>query len=206
MDWVPHIDIWIIFILMAGLLIPQMFALVTEEIGVKRKGFRGRNEAVATLAVIALYVCLRMVTHAQAVAALVARSYGTDVARNVAALPNSQSPFHWLGMVETESAWHFFTVAALGGSTQITGDRTSYKPEESSALNVARNSAAAREFLERARFPTATVQIYGDGSRVTLREANAERLTDGRQVAAVIDLDSGGRVLEQGLEWDPATK
>ncbi len=38
LDWLPHIDAWIIAILLAALLLPELTRLVTEEIGAKARG------------------------------------------------------------------------------------------------------------------------------------------------------------------------
>jgi inner membrane protein len=207
-DWLPQLDIWLILVLLAALLLPNLFGLITDEIGAKPKGIRGRKEAVASLLVIALYICLRMVTHAEAVVVLASRSYGGELARTAAALPGSQSPFRWMGMVETESAWHFFDVAvAPGGNAQVTGDRIAYKPEDSPTLQAARLTQTARRFLQRARFPKATVEKNeAGGARVTLREAFADRYSTGSLVMAVVDLDSNGKILQEGLAWDAVAK
>lgn len=207
-DWVPQLDIWIIFILLAALLLPQMFGLVTDEIGVKSKGIRGRKEAAASLLVIAVYICLRIVMHAEAVAVLASRSYGGELARTTAVLPVSQSPFRWLGMVETESAWHFFNIVVTpGGNSQSTGDGTFYKPEDSPILDAARNTRTARQLLQRSRFPKATIEKNETGgARVFFREAYGDHYSNGSLVMAVVELGSSGQILQEELDWDASAK
>jgi len=46
-DCLPSIDLWILALLIAGILVPELFRLVTSEIGVKDKRPRGRNGALA---------------------------------------------------------------------------------------------------------------------------------------------------------------
>ncbi|GAC1615730.1 MAG: hypothetical protein PVS2B2_20440 [Candidatus Acidiferrum sp.] len=207
-DWLPHLDIWILLILLAGLLVPKLFGLVTDEIGVKSKPIRGRREAAASLFLVVLYICLRIVLHADAIAALASRSYGADLPRTIAALPVSQSPLRWLGLVETEGAWHLLNADIVpGGNPKISGDRTLYKPEDSPALNTARNTPAALRFLRNARFPKATVEKTESGvTRVTFREAHVEGSSSTFRVAAIVDFDSGEQILKQQLGWEPATK
>src|SRR5271168_1107942 len=41
LDWLPRFDLWILAFLLAGILIPQLLALITEEIGAKSPGPRG---------------------------------------------------------------------------------------------------------------------------------------------------------------------
>src|SRR6267378_2746261 len=52
-EWVAHFDLWILLILLAGVLLPQLLALVTEEIGAKSKSPRGRLGAIIALAAFA---------------------------------------------------------------------------------------------------------------------------------------------------------
>src|SRR2546422_7220663 len=106
LDWLPHLDLWILGILLAGTLLPMLSRLVTEEIGAKSKGPRGKVGASLSLATTILYIVLRFVLHGNAVAALESRTYRGESARKAAAFAESGSPFRWHGIVETESALH----------------------------------------------------------------------------------------------------
>src|SRR5258706_10119294 len=108
LDWLPHLDLWILGILLAGILLPMLSRLVTEEIGAKSKGPRGKVGASLSLATMILYIVLRFVLHGNAIAALESRTYRGESARRFAAFPESASPFRWHGIVETESALHGF--------------------------------------------------------------------------------------------------
>src|ERR1700756_2350467 len=66
-DWVARFDLWILVILLAGALLPQLLALVTEEIGAKSKGPRGRIGAIIALLGVFCYVGARAVLHGNAV-------------------------------------------------------------------------------------------------------------------------------------------
>ena len=207
-DWLPPVDIWIILILLAGLILPLLFGMVTDEIGVKSKAIRGRREAAASLLIVAFYISLRMLTHAEATFTLLSRSYAGNLPRATAALPVSQSPFRWLGTVETESAWHLLDLAvAPAGAVKIVADHTYYKPEDSVALATALNTPAAKQFLQHARFPKAGVgkNEFG-GTRVTLREVVADHYSNIPLVLAVVDLDRMGNVQQEELAWDSSAK
>src|SRR5712664_3813796 len=101
-DWVAHFDLWILLIFLAGALLPQLFALVTEEIGAKSKMPRGRIGAGLALLAVFIYIGARFILHGNAVAMMEARTYRGELPRRVAAFAASDSPFHWRGLVETE--------------------------------------------------------------------------------------------------------
>src|SRR5258707_11377321 len=69
-DWVAHFDLWILLILLAGVLLPQLLALVTEEIGAKSKSPRGGFWPIITLAAMAIYAGGRAILHANGVAGM----------------------------------------------------------------------------------------------------------------------------------------
>jgi len=166
-DWLPHLDLWILGILLAGILFPTLSRLVTEEIGAKSKGPRGKVGASLALAAMILYVVLRFVLHGNALAALESRSYRGESPRKTAAFPESGSPFRWLGIVETVSALHEVEVdVSPGASFNPDAALTSYKPEPSPALDAARDTAVARRFFQAARFPKATVEKTPGGFHI----------------------------------------
>ena len=204
LDWLPHLDLWILGILLAGILLPMLSGLVTEEIGAKSKGPRGKIGASLSLAAVILYVVLRFVLHGNAIAVMESRSYRGESARKVAAISESGSPFLWHGVVETESALHDLEID-LGPGSSFDPDSaiTSYKPEASAALDAARDSAAARRFLQGARFPKATVEKAPDGIRITLRSfPYSGDSASAKRVQAVITTDPTGKILSQELAWD----
>src|SRR6266705_2007582 len=85
LDWVAQADLWILGILLAGILLPVLSRLVTEEIGAKSKGPRGKVGASLALAVMILYVVLRFVLHGNALAVMESRTYRGESPRTVAA-------------------------------------------------------------------------------------------------------------------------
>jgi len=208
LDWLPHLDLWILGILLAGILFPTLSRLVTEEIGAKSKGPRGKVGASLALAAMILYVVLRFVLHGNALAALESRSYRGESPRKTAAFPESGSPFRWLGIVETVSALHEVEVdVSPGASFNPDAALTSYKPEPSPALDAARDTAVARRFLQVARFPKATVEKTPGGFHIILRAFPYSRVVSpGLRVHALIDTDPSGKILSQELAWDPTSQ
>ena len=207
LDWLANIDLWILGILLAGILLPALSRLVTEEIGAKSKGPRGKVGASLALTGMLLYTVLRFVMHGSALAPLESRTYHGESPRQAAAFPESSSPFHWKGIVETASALHEVEIEA-GPAVSFDPDSaiTSYKPEPSPALDAARDTPVARRFLQAARFPKATVETTTDGFRLLLRTFPYSRdVSFGLRVHALIETDPAGKILSQELAWDPAS-
>jgi len=208
LDWLPHADLWILGILLAGILLPALSRLVTEEIGAKSKGPRGKVGASLALAGMLLYIVLRFVLHGNALAALESRTYRGESPRKAAALPESSSPFRWEGIVETASALHELEIE-VGPAASFDPDSaiTSYKPEPSPALDAARDTTAARRFLRAARFPKATVEKTPDGFIITLHAfPYTGDARSGWRVEALIKTDASAKVLSQELAWDPVSR
>jgi len=208
LDWVAHLDLWVLGILLAGILLPTLSGLVTDEIGAKSKGPKGRIGASVALAAMVLYFGARAILHSNAVAAAQSRTYRGESPRRVAAFAESGSPFRWHGIIETESALHEVEVE-VGPAANFDPDsaRTSYKPEPSLALDAARSTAVARQFLQAARFPKASVEKTPDGFQITLRDFPYTRdVRSGLRVQATIDTDLAGKILSQQLTWNPLSQ
>jgi membrane-bound metal-dependent hydrolase YbcI (DUF457 family) len=203
-DWVAHFDLWILLILLAGALIPQLLALVTEEIGAKSKVPRGRVGAILAVLAVFIYVGTRFVLHGNAVAMMEARTYRAELPRRVAAFAESDSPFHWRGLVETERAFHYLDLnLASGSSFNPDAAVVHYKPESSVPLDAARATESVRRFLEAAKFPRATVEKTNTGYHVQLRDlVQLQEARSGRRVIAIVETDANAKVLSDELAWD----
>src|SRR5882762_6740904 len=203
-EWVAHFDLWILLILLAGVLLPQLLALVTEEIGAKSKNPRGRFGAIIALAAIVIYVGGRAILHGNGVAVMEARTYRGELPRRVAAFAESDSPFHWRGIVETERAFHELDLNLAGGAAfNPDAAVVYYKPESSAALEAARTTESVRRFLGTARFPKASVEKTNTGYRVQIRDLAEQREGRARRsVIAIVETDSTGKVLNDELTWD----
>ncbi len=203
-DIADSVDAWMIFFLMAGLLVPELFRLVLEEIGSKPKK-RGRQRgAIVGLSLVALFVAGRALAHARAVALLDSREYRGQAPLQVAAFPHPSNPLVWSGVVETDNALVNVNVP-LGPGSAFDPDLADvhFKPEDSLALKNAVKSATAIEFLSYARFPLANIEPDGGGFQVRLRDMRfASELPGRRGIIAVIHLNAQSRVIDGHLEFD----
>jgi len=177
--------------------------LVGTEIGSKEKRPRGRIGAIVSLAFVLLYIGVRATIHSNTAAAIEARSYQGESPRKVAVFPESVSLFMWHAIVETDRALHELTVDTAPGS-QFDPERgvTLYKPEPSAMLEQAQNSHAAKQFLQTAMFPKASIETTQEGYAVQLRDLRYAVSADtSREVAVLVKLDVSGKLVEEMLVW-----
>lgn len=203
LDLVANLDPWLLAILVAAILLPELFRLVGEEIGARNKRPRGRNGAMIGFAFVAVYITLRSVAHGNAVAALDAHTIAGEMPRRAAAFPDSTSPLLWHGIVETESAINLVTLRSAGGEvTDATGVTTLHKPEPSPILSAAQNSPAAMVFVKFARFPKATVVKETAGYSVEIQDLQDQAAeANHRAIFADITLDKNRQVVSSQLQW-----
>lgn len=214
LDWFPLADLPILGLFIAAVLLPKLARLVSEEIGARSKGPRGRTAAIFVLALVGIYIGARALLHANAVATLDARTYRGEMPKSVAAIPAvgrlslSGGIFAWDGLVETDRAIYTLGLEVGPGSTfDPESARPSYKPEPSPALTAALRTVTAQRLLAATRFPKASVEKMLDGYRVLIRSFPYDAGADyGRRVQAIIDVDAAGKVLSETLAWDPASE
>jgi membrane-bound metal-dependent hydrolase YbcI (DUF457 family) len=202
-DCLTFVDPLILTTLVAAILLPLLFHLVSDEIGARDNDPRGKVGAIIALAVIALYIGARAMLHTNAVAALDSRTYHGELPRRTAAFPVFTSPLTWKGIVETESALHEITVE-IAQATALNTDAAVaiYKPEASPVLDAARNDPIAVAFLRVARFPKATIEKTEAGYRVELQDLRyAAAGSPRREIAAFFELNSAGKIVTQELVW-----
>lgn len=202
-DYLPRIDPWILTLLLAGILLPELFRLVGSEIGAKHKTPRGRNGALVALALIVIYISARGVLHGDATSILDAHSYRGESPRRLGAFPDPISLFTWHGIAETQSLVCLADVPVHSASEfDAEAANCQHKPESSPALDQAQKTAVAERFLRSARFPRATVEKTQDGYEVTIRSLRdvVEQETS-HNVAARIVLNAKPRVLSQEIIW-----
>jgi LexA-binding, inner membrane-associated putative hydrolase len=202
-DWLANVDPWIIAVFIAAILLPELFRLVSDEIGAKDKSPRGRLGAIVGFVFVILYVGVRATYHSNVLDEMQARTYRGESPRRAAAFPESASLFSWHGIVETSSALHELNVnAAPGGSFDPESGVTLFKPEASPMLDRARDSDAAKKFLSVARFPKATVEKTSTGFEVQLRDLRyAATVETRREIAVLVKLDSNGNLVDDSLVW-----
>ena len=204
-DLLAHFDLWILLILLAGVLLPRLFALVTEEIGAKSRAPRGRVGAIIALAAVTMYAGARYVLHGNALGMMEAHTYRGEAARKLAAFAEPGSPLRWRGVVETERALRDLEVnLGAGASFDANAGFVSYKPEMSPALEAAQKTGVARRFVQAIQFPKANVEKTSAGYRVEIRDfVNQRDPRSGSRVMAVVETDPTGNVTSQELVWEP---
>src|SRR5262249_36583426 len=74
-DLIAPLDPWLIVLLLAGILLPTLFRLVSEEIGASNKPRRGSRGAVIALTLLLVYVGGRAILHLRALNILNSRIY-----------------------------------------------------------------------------------------------------------------------------------
>lgn len=202
-DWLPNVDPWILAILIAGILIPELFRLVSSEIGAKDKSPRGRNGAIVALALIGAYIGARAMLHSGSLATLEPHSYHGESARQTAAFPDALSLLTWHGVVETQSLICQVEVpAGPGGSFDPERADCLHKPEASPVLEATQKTDVAQKYLQAMPFPRATVAKTEDGYEVVLRSMRdlAESETRHR-IAVRILLDPKFGISSENLVW-----
>jgi membrane-bound metal-dependent hydrolase YbcI (DUF457 family) len=204
LDWVAGFDLWILIVLLAGVLVPGLLRMVTEEIGARSKGPRGRVGAILALSALAVYAGGRAVLHSNAMAALDARTYRGESPRRAAAFAGSFSVFEWRGIVETDRALYQVAVpTGPGAMFDPEAAVATFKPESSAVLDAARNSPAARRFLGVARFPKATIEKTTEGFRCEFRDLRfaATRETE-HSLAVLVVLGADAKAREGEIVWE----
>lgn len=196
---VTNLDLWILIVLLAGLLLPLLFGLVSEEIGDRKRHVRGRTAAILALAFVVAYISARGVLHSQAVDLLLSREYRGQVALSAGAFPISSSPFDWRGVVVTDNTLEELDLA-VGPHQEFDPDRslTHYKPDDSPALRAGQQAKSTQAFLQYARFPLAHVARQEDGYRFEVHDlqfASGDMSPD--NVFVRVDLDSAAHVTSQ---------
>jgi inner membrane protein len=170
-DLVSTLDPWVLVVLVLGLALPEALRLVSEEIGERSRGPRGRLAAIVTLLVLLIYFGARAGLHSRAVDELNAREYHGAPALSAGAFPSSISPLAWRGVVSTDNDIEVIEISlAPGAGFDPERAVRHYKPEESAALEAGQNTAAEKTFLRYARFPLANLEREDEGYLFTLRD------------------------------------
>ena len=199
----PNFDPWLLILLVAGILLPGLLRLVSEEIGDRKKASGPERGAVVTLALLAMFLGGRAALHSRAVDLLVSREYHGRAALQAGAFPNSSSPFDWRGVVATDNSIEELEVSLAPGS-EFDPERslTRYKPEDSPALEAGEHTAPAKQFLAYARFPLASVTRHEDDYRFELHDL---RFSSSDKSAANIylriDLDSTLKIQKEEFRF-----
>ena len=167
-DIVFIVDPVLLLLLAAGVGIPALLRLISEEVGASKPAYR--SGAVIALAATALLWGLRDVAHRRATTLLDSYQFGQENPRRVGAFPSPANPFAWIGVVETDSAFHVLAVSALEERVNPSAAQVFRKPETSPALDAAMRTRTGTIFLDFAQFPWGEVYPFGDNYGVSMRD------------------------------------
>lgn len=192
-------------LLIVGLVAPSIFHLIEEEVGVRRRGPRGRVAATLALAGVVLMWGLRDYEHRRAVNALAARTYNDADPLRVSAYPTAIDPFHWYGVIETPTFFGMAPVNSLTPEVDPEGRmQVRYKPEETPVTLAAKRSYLGRVYLDWAQYPITETEVLqpDQGYIVSFEDLRYFQLPDaltgerGRRVlGASVKLDKNLRVV-----------
>ena len=168
-DIVFIVDPIMLIVMFLGLVLPGLFALVTEEIGSNKPRFRGRGGAVFALLCLAAVILLRDFEHRRAVTALNARTYRNEEPVRASAFPQIVNPFFWNGVVETRDFLLLLPVNSNSGEVDANNEAVIRpKPEETPFTLAAKKSYFGRVYLDWAQYPLVTEE-RSEGGRYQVR-------------------------------------
>ncbi|MGH9530787.1 MAG: metal-dependent hydrolase, partial [Terriglobales bacterium] len=203
-DIVHIVEPLILIALIAGLALPSLFALITEEVTSHRVQHRGRGGAIFAFICLALIWFVRDFQHRKAVAALDSRVYQGAEPLRVSAFPYPIDPFHWHGVVETETFYQTLPVDSRSPDLETDDLATPrYKPQETPVIQAAKESDLGRAYLDWAQYPVLEVEPIDDGKGgflvrfYDLRYMYPDRET--RPLAASLELDERMNVVAEGV-------
>jgi inner membrane protein len=158
----------LLVVLILGLILPALFSLINEEIGVRNRGpqakLQGRLAATLALLAVFAYWGLCDYEHRRAVAALQSRNYQGAAAIRVSAYSYMTNPFRWHGVVETPAFFATMDVDSLAPEVDPEARmQIRYKPEESPVTLAAKRTYLGRVYLSWAEYPvTETEKLAND--------------------------------------------
>ncbi len=196
-------DLWLLAGLLAAAGWLLISRLVSAEIGAAP--VRGRRMAWAGLAFVLLWVGGRYVLRERAATVLESWLYGGEAPVRVAALPRFATPFSWVGLVETNSAYRLIDIDLLSGNFDPSGGRTFYKPEPSPAIEAARRTDTYRRFSRFLAYEMWRVLPAAEPAGAMEVQVTDMRFSwpgEGRFTAMFL-VDASGRVLEEKFQIRP---
>ena len=200
--------LWVFLI--GGLVVPALFSLINDEIGVRRKGPPGRLAAVgALLGVIAVWG-VRDYEHRSAMHALDARLYNGDEPLRVSAYPYWLNPFQWYGVVETRDFFATMLVDSSAPDVDPEGHmQIRQKPEETPVTLAAKRSELGRVYLDWAQYPVVETELVGENYFIRFRDLRYDYPGQSRRgvLGAGVELDRNLNVVRESFgtrgRWVP---
>jgi membrane-bound metal-dependent hydrolase YbcI (DUF457 family) len=176
LDLVANLDPWILALLIFGTLLPFLFRIINDEIGVRKKSNAGQDWAIGTLLLMALYVGWRAELRANAIDLLISHQFHRREPNSADAFPFSNSPFTWFGVVRTDNTTETIEVPT-SRDTDFDSNRSLsyYDNDNSAALDAAKKAPAALRFAKYAKFPFAQINETTGGYHFEMRDLQYPR-------------------------------
>jgi len=191
-DIMPILDPLLLALLVAGLGVPWLLRLVSEEVGARQPHLV--PGAIFCLCALGSLWGLRDFAHRRALSVLDSHTYSGETAQRFSAFPVAVNPFAWVGVVETESSFHVVRVNALDANALPEEIETFKKPQASPALAAATKTRGGKIFLNFARFPWAEVEGTDEGYEVSLQDLRFyQSSTQSRNFILEVELDQNLR-------------
>ncbi len=192
--------------LVAGLVIPAFLGLISQEVGARSKGPRGRVGAIAALVCVVLIWGVRDYQHRRALTAMNSFLYHEAEPKLLAAYPYMINPFRWHGVVEAADFFETVPVDSLVPDVNSEAGVVFYKPPETDVTLAAKQSYLGRVYLDWAVFPYVRQEKLEDGKGGYLVEFQDLRytypsmtITRRAPLGGYVLLSPDLRVLQQGM-------
>jgi inner membrane protein len=203
----------LLILLVGGLVVPGLFSLINDEIGVRRKGPAGRLAAILVLMGVVAVWGVRDYEHRRAINALDSRLYEGKNPVRVSAYPSWLNPFRWYGVVETRD---FFATMLVDSSVPDVdpGGRMEIrqKPEETPVTLAAKQSYLGRVYLDWAQYPVVETEPIEPGYIVRFRDLRYYDPNQTRRdlLGAGVELDRSLNVIGEAFgsrgRWVPSKR
>lgn len=198
-----NLDPWVLLLLIAGLLLPELFRLIGEEIGERKKAAsRSVAPAIVTLILLGVYFGVRADLRGGAVNLLLSRDYHRREPLSAHAYPVSDTPLRWRGVAVTDNTLEAVEVPVSSDDFDPNDSLSQYKPDDSPTLRAAREEPDTALFLKYARDPVATVERREDGYRFEVHDLRfAPDYLGPDNIFLRIDYDSALRVTDEEFRF-----
>ncbi|QNI37314.1 metal-dependent hydrolase [Edaphobacter albus] len=142
----------ILLLLLIALVAPALFGLVSSEVGVRRRPYRGRGWAIAALVGIVAFWGWRVIERQKAIE--LTREATTDPIVRITADPYPINPFLWQTLVETPLMYQVSTVNLFNGEIRSSPEADVFrKPPTTLSTLVAKRSWFGRIYLDWSQYP-----------------------------------------------------
>ncbi len=146
----------IFVLLLAALILPALFGLVSSEVGARRPLYRGRGWAIAALVGIVALWGLRIFERNQAIE-LARNAMSDQTIVRATADPYPINPFHWQTIVETPLLYQISEVNTRTGEINSSPQAgVFHKPASTLAALAAKRSWLGHVYLDWSQYPFVT--------------------------------------------------